>query len=324
MKAIVCTKYGFPKPYKLKEIDMPVPGNNEVLVKIHAASVTYSNQIFIKRRFLPMRLLFGKRLISASSIPGTDMSGTVVETGEKVRLFKTGDEVFGDMSLKNLGAYAEYTCASEDLLAVKPKNLSFVEAASMPEAALVALQSLRDYGNITKGQKVLVYGAAGGIGTLAVQIAKYYGAEVTGICSTRNVDFLRSLSADHVIDYTKEDFGDKTEKYDLIFTIRKSPPVKAINRALKTGGICVSTGSASPARLIQEFSTGPRLLKKENKKIVVMTTRVNRGDLEFIRELVEAGRLKPVIDRIFPLHDIEKAFHYYGKGHARGKVVISI
>jgi NADPH:quinone reductase-like Zn-dependent oxidoreductase len=324
MKAIVCTKYGLLKPFELKEAEKPVPKENEVLVEVRASSVTYSNTIFISRKMAPFRLLIGKHFMPSTRIPGSDIAGRVVAIGREVKQFKLGDEVYGDLPLHIKGGYAEYACTTEESLALKPANLSFEEAAAVPESALVALQGLRDFGKIQKGQKVLIYSASGGIGTFALQIAKYYGAEVTGVCSARNLDMIRSLGADHVIDYTKEDFTRNGKQYDLIFAVRYSRSIWAIKRALNPNGIYVSTAGPSPFRLLQEFIIGPRIFKDERKKVVVITIKCNQNDLIFIKELIETGKVKPVIDRSYPLSDISKAFRYYGKGHVQGKVVITV
>src|SRR5437764_12577350 len=204
MKAIVCTKYGSPDVLKLEEIQKPTPGDDEILVEVHAASVNYSNLILVRGKPFLARLGFGL-LKPTLKIPGSDIAGRVVAAGRNVKQFRLGDEVFGDLSNCGRGGYAEYVCVPENVLALKPANISFEEAAAVPEAALVALQALRDKGQIQAGQKVLIYGASGGIGTFAVQIAKYFGAAVTGVCSTRNVDMVRPIGADHVIDYTQAD-----------------------------------------------------------------------------------------------------------------------
>jgi NADPH:quinone reductase-like Zn-dependent oxidoreductase len=324
MKAIVCTRYGLPKPVELKEVEKPVPEEDKVLVEVHASSVTYSNTMLVSNKMFPFRLLFGRSLMPSTMIPGSDIAGRVVAIGGAVKQFKPGDEVYGDLSLRIKGGYAEYLCAPENVLALKPVNLTFEEAAAVPESALVALQGLRDYGKIQKGQKVLIYSASGGIGTFAVQIAKYYGAEVTGVCSTRNLDMVHSLGADHVIDYTREDFTKNGQHYDLIFAVRYTRSVWAIKRALSPKGIYVSTAGPSIPRLFQEFIIGPRIFKNEGKKVVVVTTNINRKDLLFIKELIEAGNVKPVIDRRFQLSDVHEAFRYYLKGHVRGKVVITM
>ncbi len=324
MKAIVCTNYGLLKPFELKEVEEPIPKEDEVLVEVHASSVTYSNTIFVSRKAFPFRLLLGKRLMPNTRIPGSDIAGRVVAIGGGVKQFKPGDEVYGDLPLRIKGGYAEYACAPENVLALKPTNLSFQEAAAVPESALVALQGLRDYGRIKEGQKALIYSASGGIGTFAVQIAKYYGAEVIAVCSKRNLDMVRSLGADHVIDYTEEDFTKDGQRYDLIFAARYTRSIWAMKRALGPNGIYVSTAGPSPSRLFQEFFIGPRILKNEGKKVVVITAKVNQNDLLFIKELIEAGIVKPIVDKCYPLSEISEAFRYYGKGHARGKVVLAV
>ena len=323
MKAIVCTKWGLPKAIELKEVEKPSPRDNEVLVEVHASSVTFSNQIFVNNRFFLFRLI-AKKVMPETGIPGSDMAGRVVAIGRDVKQFKPGDEVYGDMFGRVKGAFAEYVCSPEHLLALKPSNLSFEESAAVPESAHVALVGLRDYGKIKAGQKVLIYSASGGIGTFAVQIAKYYGAEVTGVCSTRNLELVRSLGADHVIDYTKEDCTRNGQHYDLIFAVRKSPSIFAIKRALSPGGIYVSTAGPSPSRLFQEFFIGPRIFKNSDKKVAVINLQINQGNMVFIKELIEAGKVKPVIDRSYPLSQVPEAFRYYAKGHARGKVVITV
>ena len=324
MKAIVCTRYGLPKAIELREVGRPVPRDNEVLVEVHASSVTYSNQIFTSSKFFPFRLIFGKQMMPDSRIPGSDMAGRVVAISKDVKQFRIGDEVYGDLFGRAKGAFAEYVCAPENLLALKPTNLSFAEAAAVPESARVALQGLRDYGKIQKGQKVLIYSASGGIGTFAVQIAKHYGAEVTGVCSSRNLDMVRSLGADHVIDYTREDFTKNGQQYDLIFAVRRTRSIWAIKRALGPGGVYVSTACPSISRLFQEFFIGPRILRNDDKKVAVIRLDANQKDLVFMRELIEAGKVKPVIDRRYPLGEVSEAFRYYAKGHARGKVVITV
>jgi NADPH:quinone reductase-like Zn-dependent oxidoreductase len=324
MKAIVCTRYGLPKAIELREVEKPVPKDNEVLVEVHASSVTFSNLILVSSRLFLFRLIFGKKLIPKSRIPGTDMAGRVVAVGRNARQFKPGDDVYGDLFGSNKGGFAEYVCAPENVLALKPANISFEEAAAVPESALVALRGLRDKGQIQKGQRVLIFSASGGIGTFAVQIAKYFGAEVTGVCSARNLDMVRSLGADHVIDYTKEDFTRSGQHYDLIFAARKTRSIFAIKRALAPSGIYVSTGGPSLSRLFQEFFIGPRILKNSDKRVVVIDIHMDQKDLVFIKELVEAGKVRPVIDRRYPLSQVSDAFRYYAKGHARGKVVITV
>jgi NADPH:quinone reductase-like Zn-dependent oxidoreductase len=324
MKAIVCTKYGFPQAVQLREVAKPLPGDNDVLVENHASCVNFNNRILVSRRFAPLRLLIGRRLMPKSRIPGTNLAGRIEAVGKNVRRFRTGDEIYGDLFRNGQGCFAEYVCAPEDIGARKPANLSYAEAAAVPEAGLVALRGLRDYAQVRKGQKVLIYSASGGIGTFAIQIAKYYGAEVTAVCSARNSDLVRSLGTDQVIDYTREDFTQSGKRYDVIFAIRYTRPVNALKRALNPGGIYVSTAGPSISRLFQEFVIGPRAFQSEGKRIAVINPEIRRADLDFLTELIEADRVKPVIDRCYPLSETAAAFKYYGKGHARGKVVITM
>jgi len=321
MKAIVITKYGPPDVLRLEEVEKPVPGDNDVLVKVHAASLTYSNLFLVSGKPLPLRLIFGlfkPRL----RIPGSDIAGRVETVGGKVKKFRPGDEVFGDLSNCGRGGFAEYVSVPENELGLKPANCSFAEAAAVPEAALVALQGLRDKGRIRKGLKVLIIGASGGIGTFAVQIAKYFGAEVTGVCGAANLDLVRSLGADHVIDYKKEDFSQSGQRYDLILATRGFHSIFAYKRALSPGGIYVMTGG-SWAQIFQALLIGPWLSMTGSRKLVPLTVKPNQ-DLVFMKELIEAGKVKPVLDRCYPLAETAEAFRYYGAGHARGKVVITM
>jgi NADPH:quinone reductase-like Zn-dependent oxidoreductase len=324
MKAVVCTKYGLPKAIQLKEVAKPVPGDNDVLVENYASCVNFNNRILVSSQFLPLRLIMGSRLMSKSRIPGSNLAGRVEAVGKNVRHFKMGDDVYGDLFGNGQGCFAEYVCAPENIIARKPANLSYAEAAAVPEAGLVALRGLRDYALVQKGQKVLIYSASGGIGTFAIQIAKYYGAEVTAVCSARNSDLVRALGADQVIDYRKEDFTQSGKHFDVIFGIRYTRPVYALKRALNPGGIYVSTAGPSITRLFQEFFLGPRVFQNEGKRIAVINPEIKRTDLDFLTELIEASKVKSVIDRRYPLKEITEAFKYYGQGHARGKVVITI
>jgi NADPH:quinone reductase-like Zn-dependent oxidoreductase len=321
MKAIVCTKFGSPEVLKLEEVAKPVPGDSEVLVEVRAAAVTFSNLMLVKGEPFVGRLMGLGLLRPKEKIPGSDIAGRVEAVGVNVKRFRPGDEVYGDLSGCGRGGFGEYVCAPENALALKPANLSFEEAAAVPEAALVALQALRDSGQIKDGQKVLIYGASGGIGTFAVQIAKSFGAEVTGVCSTRNVDLVRSLGADHVIDYTKADFTQNGQLYDLIVATAGYRSIFDYRRALRPGGIYVSTGGAM-AQTFQALLLGPLISMTGDKKMSAMLVKPNQ-DLAFMKELIEAGKVKPVIDRCFPLNETAKALRYYGKGHARGKVVVT-
>jgi NADPH:quinone reductase-like Zn-dependent oxidoreductase len=255
-------------------------------------------------------------------IPGSDVAGRVEAVGRNVTKFAPGDEVFGDLAGCGRGGYAEYVCAPEHALAKKPANLSFAEAAAVPEAALVALQAIRDHGHLTKGQKVLIAGASGGIGTFAVQIAKHFGAEVTGVCGPENTGLVRSLGADQVIDYTAKDFTKNGIRYDLILAAAGYRPILDYRRSLAPGGIYVATGGAM-AQVFQALLLGPVLSLAGGKKMGAMLVDPNR-DLGLMRDLIESGRVRPVIDRCYPLSGTGEALRYYSRGHARGKVVITV
>ncbi len=329
MKAMACTKFGPPDVLKLAEIQKPAPNGDEVLVKVQASSVNYNTLVHVSGKPFLARLMGVGFLKSKIKIPGNDIAGRVEAIGGNVKQFQPGDEVIGDLCGCGLGAFAEYVCVPENALALKPANLSFEEAAAVPEAAVVALQGLRDKGRIQPGQKVLIYGASGGIGTFAVQIAKAFGAEVTGVCSTRNVDLVRSLGADHVIDYTKEDFIKSGQQYDLILATAGYRSIFDYKRALSPKGIYVATGGSmtgpkAMAQIFQPMLLGPWLSMAGSKKFYVLTLKINQKDLSFMKELIEAGKVKPVIDRRYPLNGAAEALRYYGEGHARGKVVITM
>lgn len=322
MKAIVCTKIGPPDFLKLEEVPKPIPGDFEVLVKVYAASVNYSTTAYVTGKPSVIRLMGGGILKPKYRIPGAEVAGRIEAVGRNVKQFRPGDEVFGDLSGCGRGGFAEYVCAPENALALKPANLSFEEAAAVPEAALVALQALRDNGQIEMGQKVLIYGASGGIGTFAVQIAKYFGTEVTGVCSTKNLDMVRSIGADHVIDYTAEDFTQNGQRYDLIVATAGYRSIFDYKRALSSKGIYVSTGG-SLAQTFQALLLGPFISMTGSKKLGAMIVKPNK-DLAFMKELIEAGKVKPVIDRRYKLSEAAEALRYYGEGHARGKIVITV
>ena len=256
-------------------------------------------------------------------IPGNDIAGRVEAVGRNVKQFQPGDEVFGDISGCGWGGFAEYVSVCEHALVLKPANISFEEAAAVPEAAVVALQGLRDKGQIQPGQKVLINGASGGIGTFAVQIAKSFGAEVTGVCSTRNLDMVRSIGADHVIDYIQEDFTQNGQRYDLILATSGYRSIFDYKRALSPQGIYVVTGG-SMAQIFQGMLLGPWISMTGSKKMGNLASKSNKEDLVFIKELLEAGKIVPVIDRHYPLSEVAEALRYYGEGHARGKVVIIV
>ena len=323
MKAIVHTEYGLPDILELKEVENPTPRDDEVYVKVRASSVTTHNLFLLRGKPFMIRLMNGGLQKPKITTPGSDMAGQVVSVGRNAKRFQPGDEVFGDLSPCGFGAFAEYVCVPETVLTLKPSNITFEEAAAVPQAALVALQGLRDKGHIQKEQKVLIYGASGGIGTFAIQIAKYFGAEVTGVCSTRNLDMVRSIGAEHVIDYTKEDFLESGKQYDLIFAIAYRS-IFDFRRALNPQGIYVSVGGPSMKRIFQDMVVGPIMSRSKGKRLVGGWAIVPNKDLAFIKKLIEAGKVKPVIDRRYAFTEVAKAFRYYAEGHSRGKVVISV
>src|SRR3990172_3511579 len=320
MKAIVYTKYGSPDVLQLKDVETPAPKDDEVLIKIHAASVNAYDWHFLTADIFLIRLMGGGLLKPKYTRLGADVAGRVEAVGRNVKQFRPGDEVFGDISH---GGFAEYVCAPESRLALKPANLSFEEAAAVPMAALTALQGLRDEGQIHPGQKVLINGASGGVGTFAVQIAKLFGAEVTAVCSTRNLDQARSLGADHVIDYTKEDFTQSGQQYDLILAANGYHPLSAYKRTLRSDGIYVMAGGSMP-QIFQAMLMGSWMSETGGKKMGGVSAKRNQKDLAFLKELVEAGKVVPVIDRRYPLSEADEALRYLGEVHARGKVVIAV
>ena len=322
MKAMVHTEYGPPDVLQLKEVEQPVPAADQVLVRTHAASVNYGNLALVKGEPFLVRLMSGGLLKPKHTIPGGDIAGRVDAVGAGVTQFQPGDEVFGDISACGFGGFAEYVAVPESALAVKPDNLTHEEAAAVPQAAVVALQGLRDLGRIQSGQAVLIYGASGGIGTFAVQIAKAFGADVTGVCSTRNLDLVRSIGADQVIDYTQQDFAQREQRYDLIVATAGYRSILDYRRALAPQGIYVMTGG-STAQVFQAM-LGPLLSEKGGRQLGNLAHHPNQSDLVTVRELVEAGQVRPVIDRRYPLRETAEALRYYGGGHARGKVVITI
>ena len=323
MKAIVYTKYGPPDVLQLKEVERPTPKENEVLVKIHAASLNAYDWHLLTADIFLVRLMGGGLLKPKNTLLGADIAGRVEVVGRNVKQFRPGDEVFGDIAAWGNGGFAEYVSVPENALALKPANLSFEEAAAVPMAAVTALQGLRDQGQIQPGQKVLINGASGGVGTFALQIAKSFGAEVTAVCSTRNLDTARSLGADHVIDYTQEDFTQNGQQYDLILAVNGYHPISAYKRALTPQGIYVMAGG-STTQIFQAMLLGPWMSKNGGKKMGNVSAKQNQKDLVFMKELLEAGKVVPVIDRRYPLSETAEAFRYLGEGHARGKVVISI
>jgi NADPH:quinone reductase-like Zn-dependent oxidoreductase len=319
MKAIVYTTYGPPEVLQLKEVAKPTPSDDEVLIKVQAVSVNRSDWEGLRGKPLYARL--GGLLKPRHQILGSDIAGRVEMAGRNVRRFQPGDEVFGDI-LPRLGGFAEYVCARESALALKPARMTFEEAAAIPQAAVIALQGIRDKGQVQPGQEVLISGAGGGAGTFAVQLAKLYGAEVTGVDSTGKLDFMRSLGADHVIDYTREDFTKNGKQYDLILDVVAHRSVFAYKRALRPNGSYFLTGG-SVATIFQILLLGPWIKGTTGKKMRILAVRPNLKDMVYITELCEAGKVAPVIDRRYPLSEVPEALRYLGEGRTKGKVVIT-
>jgi NADPH:quinone reductase-like Zn-dependent oxidoreductase len=316
MKAIVYTKFGPPDVLQLKEVEKPVPKDNEILIKVRAASANAYDWRHVRADPFAIRLMGAGLLKPKHRILGADMAGQVEAVGSNVRQFRPDDEVFG---CGGYGGFAEYACVDENKFVLKPANLTFEEAAAVPMAALTALQGLRDKGRIRAGQKVLINGASGGVGTFAVQIAKSFGTEVTGVCTTTKMDLVRSIGADHVVDYTQEDVTKSKQQYDLIFDTAAYRSISAYKRVLTSGGIYVLAGG-SFARILQLMlmsMTGA-------KNMGFMVAKVNQKDLLFIIELMKASKVKSIIDKRYPLNETAEALRYLEEGHARGKVVITV
>lgn len=319
MKAIVYTKYGGPEVLQLKEIEKPSPKEDEVLIKVLAASINDWDFGLLEGDLIN-RLLNGI-LKPKRKILGSDIAGRIEAVGKNVTKFKTGDDVYGDLS-GYWGGFAEYTCAREKSLALKPAAMSFEEAAAIPQAAMLAVQGLIDKGKIHPGQKLLINGAGGGVGTFAVQIAKLYGAEITAVDSTSKLDMLRSIGFDHVIDYTKEDFTKNSQRYDLILDVKTNRSMFDYARALYPGGTYVTVGG-SMKRLLQALILGPLISIMRKKHLRIVSLKTNK-DLLYMNELFEAGKIKPVIDGPYKLNEFVEAFRLFGKAAHKGKVVITM
>jgi len=318
MKAIVYTEYGSPEVLQLKEVEEPTPKDNEVLVEVHAASVNDGDMSMVRGSPFVVRLSPGGLREPNHKIPGGDIAGRIAAVGKDVTRFQPGDSVFGDIGASGFGAFAEYVAVPADVLVLKPANTTFEEAAAVCQAAVVALQGLRDKGGIQPGQKVLINGASGGVGTFAVQIAKSFGAKVTGVCSTPNLDLVRSLGADQVIDYTREDFTQGKQRYDLIFDNVANRSLSDYKRALTPKGTYVSCAFSASALFLGPFSS-----IIGSKKVVQLSHSPKAEDLAFIKELMEAGKVVPVIDRRYALGETAEAFRHMGEG-PQGKVVITV
>jgi NADPH:quinone reductase-like Zn-dependent oxidoreductase len=319
MKAIVYRNYGPPDVLRCEEIEKPTAGDNEVLIKVRAASANPLDWRLMRGTPYLLRLLAGLRKPKVTRV-GRDVAGQVAGVGRNVTQFKPGDDVFGTCR----GAFAEYVCTSESELVIKPDKVTFEQAASVPVAGLTALQGLRDKGHIQPGQKVLINGAAGGVGTFAVQIARSFGAEVTGVCSTRNVEMVRSIGADRVIDYTQEDSTKMEQRYDLLFECVGNYSLSACRRVLNPNGICVIAGASKELwPFLTRALIAPVLSRCVNQKFVIFMAKVRKEDLTVLGKLMAAGKVTPVIDRRYRLNEVPEAIRYLEEGHAQGKVVIT-
>ena len=324
MKAVVYRKYGAPDVLQVEEVEKPAPEGDEVLVKVLAASANPLDWHIMRGKPFVVRLTMGL-LKPKNRMLGADVAGVVEAVGGNVTQFQPGDAVFGDMSINELGAFAEYVCVSENAVVLKPDGITFEEAAAVPVAAITALQGLRDKGRVQPGQKVLINGASGGVGTYAVQLAKLFGAEVTGVCSARNREMVLSIGADRVIDYTREDFTKSERCYDLIIDNVGNRSVFDYKRALNPNGHCVIIGFTSMGLLLRHMLLGAAVSRKKGKRIGLMgTAQVNKDDLLFIRGLLAEGKIASVIDRSYPLGEVSEAIRYLEEGHAKGKVVINV
>ena len=326
MKAVVDTNDGSPDVLESRDVKKPVPNDDQVLVKVRAVSLNPLDWHYMEGTPYIMRAMGTGLRKPKSPRLGVDLAGQVEAVGKNVTQFKPGDEVFGT---GGGAAFAEYVCARKIRLVLKPANITFEQAAAVPIAALTALQSLRDNGKVQPGQKVLINGASGGVGTFAVQIAKSFGAEVTGVCSGRNVEMVRSIGADHVIDYTKEDFTKGDERYDVILDNVGTQPLSGFRRALKPKGICVMIGGGGPndggligplARPVKALLLSPFI----SQKMGMMMAEIRQEDLTIMRDLMEAGKVTPVVDRTYPLSQVREAMKYLEAGHARGKVILTM
>ncbi len=315
MKAIVYTKYGPPDVLQLKDVEKPTPKDNEVLVQVHAASLNAEDVDFLR----------GKMQMSRKpryKIPGSDIAGRIEAVGKNVKQFQPGDEIFVDLSVCGFGAFAEYACVPEKEISLKSASVTFEEAATLPQAAILALQGLRDKKQLQPGQNVLINGAGGGVGTFAVQIAKLFGAEVTGVDSPEKLDMVRSIGADHVIDYTQEDFTKSERHYDLILDVVVSHSISDYKRVLNPKGILRMVGG-SMAKVFKAALLGP-LISRSKKMSIVVWKPNKKEDMGFLTELLESGKVVPVIDRRYPLSETAEAFRYFEEGLHQGKLVITM
>jgi NADPH:quinone reductase-like Zn-dependent oxidoreductase len=311
MKAVVYNKKSLPDKLIYCDVDKPVPNDDEVLIKVHAVSLNAADYRSFKMGLIPKRKIFG-----------ADIAGRIESVGKNISLFKAGDEVLGDLASFGFGGLAEYTTAPERAVIIKPEQISFEEAAALPMAAVTALQALREKANIQKGQKVLIAGSAGGVGTYAIQLAKHFGAEVTGVCSSKNVQQTLSLGADYAIDYTKEQFTSKDKRYDIILGINGNYPLSAFRRTLTSNGTYVMVGG-SLSQIFKSLLFG-WILSFGSRKMRSLAAKANKNDLEMLVNLLDKGIIKSVIERRYPLDKAAEAMNYLKQGHSSGKVVINV
>jgi NADPH:quinone reductase-like Zn-dependent oxidoreductase len=323
MQAIIYTQYGSPDVLRLAEVEKPSPQDDEVLIKVYASSVNAAESHLVRGEPFMIRFMAGGLRQPKNPIPGADVAGRVEAVGKNVTQFRPGDEVFGDLSACGWGAFAEYVCAPESALALKPANTTFEAAAVTPLAAVTALQCLRDTAQIQPGQKVLVIGAGGGVGSYAVQIAKALGAEVTGVCSTRKVELVRSLGADQVIDYTKQDVTQNGQQYDLILDTAAHRSMLDYKQSLRDKGIYALVGGATP-QFFQAMLLGPLVSMSGGKKFRAFMAKPNKNDLTVLKGLLETSKVVPVIDKSYPLSGVADALRYLEAGQAQGKVAITM
>lgn len=323
MKAIVYTQYGGPEVLRLEEVAQPTPKPDQVLIKVQAASINAADKLFLKGDSALVRLMAGGIQRPKNTILGSDVAGVVEAVGSAVTRFKAGDAVFGELTSTGLGGLAEYAVAAEDSLALKPAALSFEQAAALPVAGTTALQAIRDHAQVKAGQQVLIYGASGGVGAYLVQIAKSFGAAVTAVCSTRKIERVRALGADHIIDYTQEDFTQRPHRYDVILAANGYQPITVYRRMLKPNGTYVSVGGTM-TQIFQGLLLGPLLSLGGGKTLMAFTANGTAADLTDLAERVQAGQLRPIIDHHYPLGEAADAFRYLVAGQAAGKVVIRV
>lgn len=325
MQAVVYTEYGLPDVLHVKQIETPVPSDDDVLVEVHAASINAYDWHFLTADVFLIRLIGGGLLKPKKTTLGADIAGTVVAIGKNVTRFRVGDAVFGTAKGAS-GGFAEFACARERSLASKPPNVSFEDAAAAPMAGVTALQALRDTARIAPGSSVMVHGASGGVGSFAIQIARSFGAHVTAVCSTANVEKALSIGADEVIDYTREDFATGTKHYDVILVANGNRSLSDYERALAQNGICVLAGggSGSMGDIFGGMLRAWWMSKSGGRQFKSFMAKITQGDLAAMKDMLESGNVKPVIDRRFALQDAADALRYFGQGHARGKVIITM